>query len=198
MIRTESEYRRALEQLKNDATYIQRQREHLSSIGLKDEQLERAMQPAISFHEQLSEEVQAYEQMRRGELGTLSDLTQIGRWLVGVRIAKGLSQRELAERLGVSEAQISRDERNEYHGVTVERAQMILQRMGVELVLEGDIQTIDESSTPHFAPPVDLSNQFYAFMKRSRKIDPDMAKKLAEKFEREFEEAVAETQKGHN
>ncbi len=139
MISSELGYRKALEQLKNDANYIQRQREHLGSIGLKDNQLERAMQPAISLHEQLSEEVETYEQMRRGELGTLSDLTQIGRWLVGVRIAKGLSQRELAERLGVSEAQVSRDERNEYHGVTVERAQMILQRMGVELKLEAEV-----------------------------------------------------------
>ncbi|WP_299430036.1 helix-turn-helix transcriptional regulator [uncultured Meiothermus sp.] len=139
MIRTENEYRKALEQLKNDAEYLHRQREHLRSIGLKGDQLERAMQPALSFHAQLSEEVAIYEQMRRGELGTLSDLTQIGRWLVGVRIAKGLTQRELAERLGVSEAQVSRDERNEYHGITVERAQMILQKMGVELRLEAEV-----------------------------------------------------------
>lgn len=139
MIRTENEYRKALEQLKNDSVYLQRQREHLHSIGLKGDQLERAMQPALSFHAQLSEEVAIYEQMRRGELGTLSDLTQIGRWLIGVRIAKGLTQRELAERLGVSEAQVSRDERNEYHGITVERAQMILQKMGVELRLEAEV-----------------------------------------------------------
>ena len=69
--------------------------------------------------------------MRRGELGTLTSLTSIGRWLIGVRIAKGLSQKELAELLGVSEAQVSRDERNEYHGITVERAQHILQTMEV-------------------------------------------------------------------
>lgn len=141
MIRTESEYRRALEQLKTDAAYIQQQRKHLESIELKGDQLERAMQPALSFHEQLNEEVAVYEQMRRGELGTLSELTQIGRWLIGVRIAKGLTQRELAERLGVSEAQVSRDERNEYHGVTVERAQMILRRMGAELRLEAMVGT---------------------------------------------------------
>ena len=46
------------------------------------------------------------------------------------RIANGLSQRELADRLadrlGVSEPQVSCDECNEYHGITIERAQRIL------------------------------------------------------------------------
>ena len=121
---------KALEQLKQDKDYLQTHRKHLESIGISREQLERAIQPALSFHEQLKEEVETYEQMRRGELGTLTSLTNIGRWLIGVRIAKGLSQKELAERLDVSEAQVSRDERNDYHGVTVERAQYILQTMG--------------------------------------------------------------------
>ncbi len=48
------------------------------------------------------------------------------RLLIAARIANGVTQRELAERLGVSEAQVSRDERNEYHGITVDRAQRIL------------------------------------------------------------------------
>ncbi len=139
MIRTESEYRKALEQLKQDKDYLQTHRKHLESIGISGEQLERAIQPALSFHEQLKEEVETYEQMRRGELGTLTSLTNIGRWLIGVRIAKGLSQKELAERLDVSEAQVSRDERNDYHGVTVERAQYILQTMGVMFRLEVEV-----------------------------------------------------------
>src|SRR6266700_4168132 len=35
-------------------------------------------------------------------------------------------RRERVERLGISEPLVSRDERNEYHGITVERAQRIL------------------------------------------------------------------------
>jgi transcriptional regulator with XRE-family HTH domain len=54
-------------------------------------------------------------------------------WLVALRIAKGLTQRELAERLGVHESQVSRDERNEYHGITLERARRILQAMQVDV-----------------------------------------------------------------
>jgi len=44
-----------------------------------------------------------------------------------------MSQRELASLLGVHDSQVSRDERNEYHGITVERATMILEAMGVTL-----------------------------------------------------------------
>jgi transcriptional regulator with XRE-family HTH domain len=50
-----------------------------------------------------------------------------------LRIAKGVSQRDLAERVGVHESQVSRDERNEYHGVTVERANRVLETLGVEV-----------------------------------------------------------------
>lgn len=45
----------------------------------------------------------------------------------------GVSQRDLAERLGVHESQVSGNERNEYHGVTVERAGRVLEALAVEL-----------------------------------------------------------------
>jgi transcriptional regulator with XRE-family HTH domain len=41
---------------------------------------------------------------------------------------------ELATLLGVHESQVSRDERNEYGSITVERASRILEALGVELV----------------------------------------------------------------
>ncbi len=86
-----------------------------------------------SFHLQLEEEVKSYERLRRGDLGELQNLHGLGRTLVALRIALGLTQRELAERLEVHESQVSRDERNEYHGITVDRASRILDALGVEL-----------------------------------------------------------------
>ena len=59
--------------------------------------------------------------------------------MIAVRIAHGLTRRELADRLGISEAVVSRDERNEYHGITVERAQRI-----VDALQEWVTTTIDE------------------------------------------------------
>src|SRR5262245_34676360 len=61
-------------------------------------------------------------------------LIAIGRLLIALRIANGLTQRELARRLGVDESQVSRDERNEYYGITVERAQRILDALGATVV----------------------------------------------------------------
>jgi transcriptional regulator with XRE-family HTH domain len=89
-----------------------------------------------SFHEQLKEEVASYERLQRGEFDELHNFEGLGRLLVALRIAQGLTQRELAERLGVHESQVSRDERNEYHGVTVDRANRILDALGVDVRTE--------------------------------------------------------------
>jgi DNA-binding XRE family transcriptional regulator len=130
MIRTEAEYQRALADIKRDAEVMRGQREHLQQMALTEAESARAMQPMESFYEQLKEEVEMYERMKRGDLGALYNLTSIGRWLIGLRIAHGMSQRQLADRLDVAEAQVSRDERNEYYGITVERAQRILEAFG--------------------------------------------------------------------
>jgi transcriptional regulator with XRE-family HTH domain len=192
VIRTESEYRKILDRIKQDTEYIRNYRSHLESIGLSGEMLDRALQPALSFHEQLKEEVTTFEKMRRGELGALTSLTHIGRWLIGVRISRNLSQRELAERLNVSEAQVSRDERNEYHGITVERAQHILQTMGVQFRIEEDFTNPDPwIETPQSLPPPINANPFLLHLRASRKLDPDKAQLLAEKFQRDYDEAVA-------
>jgi hypothetical protein len=72
--------------------------------------------PMESFHLQLHEEVESYERLKRGEFPELDNLRGLGHLLIAVRIAQGVSQRELARRLGVHESQVSRDERNEYFG----------------------------------------------------------------------------------
>ena len=59
----------------------------LPNEEVQDDEVEYALQPARSFTAQLKEEVQAYERMRRGELGSLHDLKDMGRWLAGARIA---------------------------------------------------------------------------------------------------------------
>src|SRR5688500_651476 len=123
MIRSENEYQEALRRLQQDREVADRQREALAAAGLGEEEVERAMQPLLSFQAQLAEEIAWYEDVRRRHFPVLHRLTDLGRLLIALRIANGLSQRDLAERLGVNESVVSRDERNEYHGITVERAQ---------------------------------------------------------------------------
>lgn len=130
MIRTEKEYRDALKRLDEDKEVVRLQKKKMKEMGLSSPQIETAMEPIISFHQQLKDEVKWYEQVKRGFFSPLENVGDIGLLLIGVRIYLGLSQKELAERLNVSEALVSRDERNEYHGITIERAQRILEALG--------------------------------------------------------------------
>jgi DNA-directed RNA polymerase specialized sigma subunit len=133
VIRNEREYKEALSRLEKDREVVETQRRALVGSELSEEEVERALGPMLSFHAQLEEEVEWYERVRRREFAVSHDVRDIGRTLIALRIANGLSQRELAEKLGVSEPQVSRDERNEYHGITIERAQRVLEAMGESL-----------------------------------------------------------------
>lgn len=74
MIKTESAYKKALEKLEEDRQFIAKQRKSLEELGLTEEQIEKAMQPSISFHEQLKEEVAYYESVRKGDFETITNL----------------------------------------------------------------------------------------------------------------------------
>lgn len=133
MIRNETEYRESVQRLREQEKRLSEQRENLTQIGLTADQVARVTAPVQSFHQQLAEEVESYERLKRGEFDEICNLNGIGILLTAIRIYRGLSQRELAQRLGVHESQVSRDERNEYHNVTLERASRILDVLGVEL-----------------------------------------------------------------
>lgn len=202
MIRTESEYQRTLKRLGEGRRELEAQRAQLVEAGLEGAALEEAMQPLLSFRAQLREEVEEYESAKRGELGTLESLEDVGHWLVGARIAKGWNQKELAARLGVSEAQVSRDERNEYRGVSVDRAQRLLEVMGVSFQMQERLgftppaqalvaRAVPESGTTT-PPPVNVPNQVSAFLRANPKLSPKAAEKLAQMFRFAVEAAERE------
>ena len=131
MIRTDAEYEQARGRLLDERKRMSEHEASMKEAGLDDAQLKRAMDPLRSFTLQLEEEVEAYERMQRGSFDPIENLSGLGHLLIGARIFAGLSQRELATRLGVHESQVSRDERNEYRSITVERANRILEAIGV-------------------------------------------------------------------
>ncbi|MBX3435351.1 MAG: helix-turn-helix transcriptional regulator [Pirellulales bacterium] len=131
MIRSETEYQEAVKRLADEETRLQAQRDELKKLDLSQAEIKRAMDPLQSFHEQLKEEVESYERLRRGEFEEVTNFEGMGRLLIALRISQGLSQRKLAERLGVHESTVSRDERNEYHGITLERTAKVLTALGV-------------------------------------------------------------------
>lgn len=147
MIRNETEYKEAVERLQAEKKRITEQRQALEKEGYTGEQLARLLAPFASFHLQLQEEVDSYERLLRHELSELDNLSGLGHSLICLRIATGLSQSELAAKLGVHPSQVSRDERNEYHGITLERAAKILEALGVKIHVTFDIQNDEPALT---------------------------------------------------
>jgi transcriptional regulator with XRE-family HTH domain len=146
MIRTEAELQAARQRLAEEAERLAEHEQRLVAMSLTPDEVKRALDPLRSFHKQLEAEVAEFERIKDGHVREVSNLHGLGRALVAIRIALGLTQRELAERLGVNESQVSRDERNEYRGVTVERACRVLDALGVEMTTSFAIETGEQHS----------------------------------------------------
>ncbi len=139
MIRNEKEYQEAVGRLKAEKQRLEQHRAGLVSERLDAASVKNLMDPMESFHLQLKEEVESYERLRRGQFDELENLRGFGHMLAAARIARGMTQRELAAKLDVHETQVSRDERNEYHGVSVDRAIKILEALGVRLTTQVEL-----------------------------------------------------------
>jgi transcriptional regulator with XRE-family HTH domain len=120
-----------------------------------------AVTPLQTFLKGYQEEVERYEALKQGRFVAGRGLSALGKILVEARIAAGMSQRELAEKLGVHESSVSRDERNDYYGVTVDRACRILQATGTRVQLsiarkasEDDTMSLDEHAFSASPPSV--------------------------------------------
>jgi len=142
MIRNEAEYQEASKRLAEEFKRLDEHRARLRETGLGDAEIKRVIDPIESFHLQLQEEVEAYERLKRGEFQELENLRGLGPLLITSRIAQGISQRDLAKRLGVHESQVSRDERNEYFGITLDRVVKVLDALSVRLTTKVAIEPL--------------------------------------------------------
>lgn len=149
MLRSHKEYTAAIKKLKQDDEAIERQKEELKKLDLSKKEMSLVMSPLVSFRNQIEEEIRIYECIKRRDwrvILSLFDPQNIGRFLIALRIATGLTQRDFAHLLGVTEAQVSKDERNEYHGVSFNKVIRIMEIFHVK------------PSTPIIDKNVDRSN----------------------------------------
>ena len=84
--------------------------------------------------EDLRQQLAEYEALRAGqvrvlELDSLEDLPDV---LIRARIAAGLTQNELAGRLGIRESQLQRYEATRYAGANLARLQAVARALGVQ------------------------------------------------------------------
>lgn len=140
MIRNDSEYREALRRIESERQSLAEHEAKLKGMGFSPEEVARGMSPLEVFHQQFVEKVEDYARAKRGDLGGFREVRDLGRLLIAARIASGMSQRALAQKLGVNESQVSRDERNEYSSVTLERTCLVLEAVGAEVTLKSRIR----------------------------------------------------------
>jgi transcriptional regulator with XRE-family HTH domain len=167
MIRSESEYRDALSRSAKAAGQLAHYSRELSDKGLSPGEIENNVALMVGLQEDLQDDIQRYERYRQGDLTGLKSLREIGDLLIAARIARGLSQRDLAERLGIHESQVSRDERNEYQGISCERAAQVLEALSIDLELRAKLkvcgdgiaeESLGDSRSPDFEMPAPKSS----------------------------------------
>ena len=94
----------------------------------------------------LEAEIQEYEALKAGDFafGQLKEVAKLPRQLIRARIARGLSQRELADRLGLKEQQVQRYEASDYASASFGRIRDVVSALG----MEGDHTSLaDEGNT---------------------------------------------------
>ena len=140
MIRSEAEYRDAVGRAQKAAERLVQYREELRAKGLSPDAVEKVVGPMVSLSDGLEEEIGRYQRFKGGDLSEFKGLREIGQLLIAARLARGLSQRELSEKLKIHESQVSRDERNEYQGISVERAVQVLEVLSIDLEIQARLQ----------------------------------------------------------
>jgi DNA-binding XRE family transcriptional regulator len=150
MIKNEREYRIT----KAQAARFERALSDLSTAGGNDHLhplLQKAQRESLQSQlDDLREEVADYEALKSGlrTVISLDSLEELPRALIQARIAAGLSQRELAARLGVKEQQVQRYEATDYAGASLSRVTEVIRALGLhvreDVFLPGADRSLDE------------------------------------------------------
>ena len=135
MIKTDKDYQEAQAKLADEEFAIEETKKRLKEEGIPDEVAKNILDPLTSFHLQLKEEVETYERIRDGKIDPVSSFKALGRSLIAMRIASGMSQLELANAIGTTQPVVNRFERNEYHGAKKELIDKVTEALGFETTI---------------------------------------------------------------
>lgn len=134
MIKKPIEYTSTLVRIDSVNKHIDEQILILKEMNLSNSEIKRVIDPFSTVVAQLQEEVDEYDRLIAGDIQTLNKLPT-GKLLIGFRIYLNISQREFANRIGVCETQVSRHERNEYRGISINRIAEIVEIFKYEIKL---------------------------------------------------------------
>lgn len=135
MIKNEQQYKMA----KTHAANFEK-----AMTEVKNEKAKSSIHPILAKAEiealnlkynQLVSDIQFYEELKTGKLGVIEvgSFDKLPEGLIQSRIAKGLSQKELAEKLGLKEQQIQRYEATNYATASLERLNEIINALELKI-----------------------------------------------------------------
>lgn len=134
MIKSDTEYQKAVRRLEDEDKAIRESRAQLVAEGMADDHIQRVLDPLMSFHAQLEEEIHSYERIKRGHIDQISNFAGLGRSVIAMRIAAGKSQRDIAHTIGMDPANYNRLEKNEFHGAKHDLIATILKAIGYRAI----------------------------------------------------------------
>jgi transcriptional regulator with XRE-family HTH domain len=136
MIKNERQYKITKSQAENFRKSIVEVQANLSNAN-KGEALRWNLQESAlrSQWDDLEAELREYEnlQQQHHKSMEITSLEELPSALIKARIAAGLTQRQLADKLGIKEQQIQRYEATEYFGANLNRIQEIIGALGIKL-----------------------------------------------------------------
>jgi transcriptional regulator with XRE-family HTH domain len=135
VITNERQYRITKAQLKKfeQAATSQAQRSPAESV---DPRIHKAMGDALQSEvAELRRQLDDYERLRSGRIRSRSvnSLSAVPTAIIEARIAGHVTQKALADRLGIAEQQVQRWEATNYSGVSIERIQDVADALGVRI-----------------------------------------------------------------
>ena len=123
----------------------------------------------------LEQELLEYEKLRSGSVKRLfpTSITDIGQKLVEARIAQNLSQRALAERLGMKEQQIQRYEQDRYLTANLNRVATVAEALHLDLIafFDSRVNTVIDKIAPNLRGSFDISRLPFKEMKARGWLD---------------------------
>ncbi|MPZ26107.1 MAG: helix-turn-helix domain-containing protein [Micromonosporaceae bacterium] len=144
MITNEVQYRNTNAHLRQFEEALQ-SLEAASPVGARTKLAQLEIDAVRAQADDLRAELDEYERLRSGQVSTFeaSSLAGLATLLVKARLARGWSQRRLAERLGVAEQQVQRYESTGYRSASLARILDVATTLGVTISERAELHELD-------------------------------------------------------
>ena len=133
MIKNERQYRLTKAQAERFSQTLESLPQHPGGAEGVHHLITKAQEEALKSQiADLEEEMRAYESLKSGEfpMDELNVVAELATVLIKARVAQGLSQKDLAERLGLKEQQIQRYEATDYASASLARIKEVVNALG--------------------------------------------------------------------